>query len=425
MTQAVRSPQNTMPAPGVRSGHGTSILHLLVAGYAILIPYLFTVGPQLNFAPADCCLALIVLLALGQLKYARSAWTGWHVALLLTFALGSFISVWRTGELSRYELMNKDAGLLLLFLAYAAITSAVMDWGELRRILRAFMISVVLLNVAGVAAFLAGFFFGVSTPLTSYGGTRLSGMMLDANAYGGLLVVALVLCEGASWGPAPLFRGFPLLFCRLTLALGILFSFSRSAWIALGLALAVLCVVRSSVAIRLALVASIGAPCLVLLMGNRFLPFFERMASRPQQVEGRFTLIHDALAAFVQHPFLGGGLGNFRIEEGNVMHNSALWFLADFGLAGLVVLAGFLGWFFVRAWNAYRLAPEEEKPVALALLLAHTAMLGLAMGIEAFYQREWWLVMALIGSSNCLVRDAEDRLRPTITGVSPVYEVTI
>lgn len=415
----------TMPSVANRSGCETSMLHLLAAGYAVLIPYLFTVGPQLNFAPADCCLLLILLLAPGQLKYAKSAWARWHVALLLTFAMGSFISVWRTGILSRYELVNKDGGLVLLFFSYAAITSTITEWEELRRILRAFVLSVALLNVAGVAAFLAGFFWGVSTPLTSYGGSRLSGMMLDANAYGGLLVVALVICEGASWGPAPLFRGFQLLFCRLTLGLGILFSFSRSAWIALGLALAVLCVVRSTVAMRLALVALIGAPCLLLLMGDRFLPFFQRMASRPQQVQGRFTLIHDALAAFTVHPFLGGGLGSFRLAEGNVMHNTALWFLADFGLAGLAVLGGFLGWFFVKAWNTYQAAPKREKPVMLGLLLAHTAMVGLAMGIEAFYQREWWLVLALIGSSGCLVRGAERKVRRRNSGVSAVYEATI
>jgi putative inorganic carbon (hco3(-)) transporter len=411
--------------PVTRSGHRRDILSLLVVGYAVLIPYQFNVGTQLNFAPADCCLVLVLLLAPGQLKYAKSAWTQWHVALLVTFAIGSLISAVRTGGLSRYELVNKDVGLLLLFLGYAAITSTVTGWGELRRVLRAFTLTVVLLNVAGVAAFLTGFFFGVSTPLTSYGGSRLSGMMLDANAYGGLLVVALVICEGASWGPAPLFRGFSLFLCRLTLGLGILFSFSRSAWIALGLALVVLCAVRRVVAVRLALVALIGGPCLFLLMGHRFLPFFESMASRPQQVHGRFTLIEDALAAFAQHPFLGGGLGSFRLEEGSVMHNSALWFLADFGVAGLAVLIGFLGWFFFRAWNAYRLAPDEEKPVALALLLAQTAMTGLAMGIEAFYQREWWLVLALIASSNCLVRRPARCPQPEASSALAMHEAAI
>jgi O-antigen ligase len=126
------------------------------------------------------------------------------------------------------------------------------------------------------------------------------------------------------------------------------------------------------------------------------------MASRPKQVQGRFDLIHDALEAFANHPFLGGGMGSFRLSEGEVAHNSAMWFLADFGLAGLAVLLGFLGWFFAKAWFAYRLAPERAQPLVLALLLAHAAMLGLAMGIEAFYQRHWWLIFGLIGSSYCI-----------------------
>jgi hypothetical protein len=40
----------------------------------------------------------------------------------------------------------------------------------------------------------------------------------------------------------------------------------------------------------------------------------------------------------------------------------------------------------------------------LALLLAHAAMLGVAMGIEAFYQRHWWLIFSLIASSYSLAR---------------------
>ena len=74
-------------------------------------------------------------------------------------------------------------------------------------------------------------------------------------------------------------------------------------------------------------------------------------------------------------------------------------FLADFGVVGLIALLGFLGWFFVKGRYAYRFAPTAERSLVLALLLAHAAMFGLAMGIEAFYQRHWWLVLGLIASS--------------------------
>jgi O-antigen ligase len=137
-------------------------------------------------------------------------------------------------------------------------------------------------------------------------------------------------------------------------------------------------------------------------MGNRFLPVFNEMASRPKQVQGRFDLIHDAFQAFAQNPILGGGIGSFRLGEGEIAHNSAMWFLADFGIVGLAVLLGFLGWFVAKGWFAYRHAPTRVQPLVLALLLAHTAMFGLAMGIEAFYQRHWWLVLGLIASSYSL-----------------------
>jgi len=378
------------------------ILGLLVAGYVALLPYLFEVGNRLNFAPADCFLLLVILLAIAQLKYRRSAWTIWHVAILLIFAFGSLVAALKFGELDRYELFNKDAGLLLPFLSYAAITSAVDGWDDLRRILRIFTVSVVAENILAICGFMAAYFFGVTTPFTRYEGLRLSGMLLDPNAYGGLLVVALVICEVASWGRAPLLKRPTLWLSRMTLALGILFTFSRSAWLGLGLAFLFLFAIRPVIALRPVLAGVVAAPCLVLLMGRRFLPIFEELASRPKQVQQRFDLIHQALEVFTLHPILGGGLGAFRMAAGEVAHNTAMWFLADFGILGLIALMAFLAWFFAKAWFAYRFAPEGERPIALALFLAHTAMVGVAMGIEAFYQRHWWLVLALIASAYSL-----------------------
>jgi putative inorganic carbon (hco3(-)) transporter len=379
-----------------------SILTVLVMGYAALLPFQFQVATGVNFAPADCFMLLVLLLAAGQLKYRTPAWSIWHFGIPVVFAVGSLVAAVRFGELNQYELLNKDAGLLLPFLSYAAITSSVTNWDDLRRIMRVFTMSVVLQNILCVGGFLAAYFFGVTNPFTRYGGQRLAGMLIDPNAYGGLLVAALVICEGASVGRAPLFKGPALWMCRLSLGMGILFTFSRSAWVGLSLALLLLCAIETRTAVRLILSAAFAAPCLLLVMGNRFIPVFEVMASRPKQVQGRFDLIHAAYQAFTSHPFLGGGIGSFRLGEGEIAHNSAMWFLADFGIVGLMVLLGFLGWFFAKSVVAYRLAPVTAQPLVLALGLAHTAMFGLAMGIEAFYQRHWWLVLALIASSYSL-----------------------
>jgi len=382
----------------------TGLLGSLVGAYVVLLPYLFNVGDRINFAPADVLLVLVVLLAAGQLRCQSALWSEWHIAIMLTFAIGSLVAVLRFGRLDRYELLNKDAGLLLPFLSYVAITSAVSEWQDLRRLIRLFIWGVVAENMVAIGGFLAAYYFGAVTPFTRYEGLRLSGTLLDPNAYGGLLVVALVLCEGASWGPAPLFRGTTLWVSRLSLALGILLTFSRSAWLGLGAAALLFFLVKPAVAIRPILSVLMLFPCLILLLGHRFIPIFEEMAKRPEQVQERVDLIRQALEAFVQRPFMGGGLGSFRLAVGEVAHNSAMWFLADFGLAGLAILLAFFLWFFRKAWSAYRFAAKRERPLALALLLAHTAMIGVAMGIEAFYQRHWWLVFALIASCYSLAR---------------------
>lgn len=375
-----------------------STLNALVLAYVALLPYQFELGSEMNFAPADCLLLMALLLAPGRLRYRNLVWSGWHYAIVATFAVGSLVATLRFGSLDRYELLNKDAGLILPFLCYAAITSAVDGWDDVRRILRVFVVTVALQNIVSVAGFLLAYFFGVHDPFARYGGLRLSGMLLDPNAYGGLLVAAFVACEGASIGLDPLLKKPVLWLFRVSLAMGILFTFSRSAWSALTLALLLLSVLHFRSAVRLAIASLAAAPCLLLLLGNRFLPVFEEMASRPKQVQGRFDLIYAALRQFTAHPFLGGGIGSFRLSEGEIAHNTAMWFLADFGIVGLAVLAGFLGWFFTRAWIAYRTARPAHRPLLLALLLAHTAMFGLSMGIEAFYQREWWVVLALIAS---------------------------
>ncbi len=188
----------TLSLPNRRAGRTEGLIGSLVTGYVILLPYLFNVGDRINFAPADGFLLLVVLLAAGQLRCQSALWSEWHIAIMLTFAIGSLVTVLRLGRLDRYELLNKDAGLLLPFLSYAAITSAVSEWQDLRRLIRFFILGVVAENIVAIGGFLAAYYFGVATPFTRYEGLRLSGTLLDPNAYGGLLVVALVLCEGAS-----------------------------------------------------------------------------------------------------------------------------------------------------------------------------------------------------------------------------------
>ena len=381
----------------------SGILTVLVTGYVALLPFQFEVGNGMNFAPADCLMLLVLLLAAGQLKYRKPAWTIWHFGIPAIFAAGSLVAAVRFGALDRYELLNKDAGLLLPFLSYAAITSAVTEWDDLRRHSASVHDQRGAAEYSGRRRVPGGVLFrrgksihplrrpasfrdaAGSERLRRTAGGHVRDMRGRVAGTGASVQGANALDLAADSGAGNSVHLFAL---RLD-GLGPGSSASLRAPDQGGDP-------------RLCWPALLAAPCLLLLMGNRFLPVFEEMASRPKQVQGRFDLIHDALQAFTRHPIFGGGIGSFRLGEGEIAHNSAMWFLADFGIVGLTVLLGFLGWFFVKAWYAYRFAPAREQSLVLALLLAHTAMFGLAMGIEAFYQRHWWLVLGLIASSYSL-----------------------
>ena len=66
-----------------------AILGALVTGYVALLPYQFQVAKKINFAPADLAMVLVILLAAGQLKYSKPAWTVWHFGIVIVFIIGS------------------------------------------------------------------------------------------------------------------------------------------------------------------------------------------------------------------------------------------------------------------------------------------------------------------------------------------------
>jgi hypothetical protein len=83
------------------------------------------------------------------------------------------------------------------------------------------------------------------------------------------------------------------------------------------------------------------------------------------------------------------------------------------------VFLGFLGWSFLSGLSVYVTAPPGARPYVHALLAANFGMIGLSMGIEAFYQRHWWLCFALIAATRLAARSAFAR-QPGMEGTRSV-----
>ena len=378
-------------------------------GYVALLPYQWAATLHARLGIADACLAAYLIFNASRIRLRTEAWRIWHFALLLVFAVGLLVSAAREGTVTPYQYLNKEFGLLTLFAAYAMITSEVESWRQLRQVMRVYVLGVTLQNVVALAALLASYVAKMQFSFINYDNERLSGFLYDPNAYGGLLVVALAFNLVGSAGSVPVTRGFLRLFCNMTLALGIVFTFSRSAWMALVATWLVYLVLQPKLAAKTLGIVAAGLPLVAVLIGLGLLSP-KRMLDRPDTIQQRVGLINDSLVQFAKHPVFGMGLGEFRAAEGLIVHNTPLWFLADFGLVGLGVFIGFVAWFFVAGFKTYLLAPRDGKSYVVGLLAAHCGMLGLSMGIEGFYQRQWWLCFALIAAAATVARKVPEAI---------------
>lgn len=374
-------------------GRAYTMQHLFlfaVMGYIICLPVQVDIGGAFRIAPSDLFVMLGLFAAGFHLRVDPRQFSSWHWAMLFIFVLASFVSIWRNGFITQYALLQKDIGFILLLLTYIMLTQAVDSWERLYTLLRFFLISVLILN--GIALF--AFFSGVKIPFMVQDG-RLSGMLIDPNAYGGLLVTAFAIHIMTSGEKMKLLRGWASMAATITLAGGIIMTFSRSSWIGLFLVLLTLLITNPSRLIKIGMGFSVAFIALLLYKGTAYLNVLGSMSSRPSQIQSRLNIIEKAVDWIAQSPLLGIGLGTYNYELRIIIHNTPIWFLTEFGLLGLFVYGGFIIWFFIVGIRSYRAADAIHKPIIMALLLSHAAMIGLSMGIEALFQRYWWFMMAM------------------------------
>lgn len=376
----------------------------LLCGYLLFLAIQVNVGGATNvrFAPSDVFLGIYLLMVVAgsvRLRIFPDAWTPWQLAFGAVIILGNLVSVLNIGRLSTYTLVNKDIGLITLFLSYMFFSSVALDLERVRWILKMLVYGIVANNLIALAAFAGYRIIGLTVSALHSDSPRLSGMLPDSNQYSSLLGMALLILLVTSMGPRPLVsRAFAVL-AVLSLAMGIVLAYSRSGVIGLILGLAVIVPFRPKVVGAVAGAALLGFGAIVLVLGVDYIQTATALALRPDQVQVRMHIIDTALPMFAESPIFGIGLGVFaeRYVQ-NIIHNTPVWILTEFGLLGLVVFAGLFGNFVLRAWRVYRTTGPETQSVILALVAVHFQMLGVSMGVEAFYQRHWWLVMALIGS---------------------------
>jgi putative inorganic carbon (HCO3(-)) transporter len=382
--------------PYVRTGERAR--SVLMGAYVFLLPVQVALGPDLRLAVSDVFVAAYLVLTSFSLRRTRGTWTIWYPALLGVIGLGLVVSLATTGSFTSYALLQKGIGLVVLLLTMACLLDYLRTLEQVRWLLKVFLAGVLVNVVVSLLAFGVQLSNADAFPQINYVGTRLSGLLVDPNAFGGLLACALMVHLFTARTPVAVVPDRARAAVTGLLAIALVLTFSRSAWIATALGIAVAIVVGGPRARRAVTGLIVAVMLAVPLLAALYVPDLARLASRPSQVGARFSLIDQALASFAESPLYGIGLGVFTQRHGEIVHNSGLWFLAEMGLIGLLVFTGFVISFGLRMLTLLRTTVGAVATFALAMLAAHAAMIGLSIGIEALYQRHWWLMLSIGGA---------------------------
>jgi putative inorganic carbon (hco3(-)) transporter len=393
--------------------------------YVILLPVQFRLGELLNFAPSDVFLLAYLLFQSNRVRFRKGTWSVWHSLLLPVMIFSAWIGVEQSGELTRYVVANKLLGAVWLLIGYVVLSGEMSSILAIRSLARAFVASVSIVNLVSIAGFLWRPLEDILPQLNYGAGERVAGFLIDPNAFGGLLLTALLLQAVTGLCRAPLFRGPAGPLVCASLAVGLVLTFSRSAWVGLAAALIFFGAMRPIQTLKLtAILAGSGLALLGYAAYDGWGRYYA-MAIRPGTIASRLDSEGAAFSSFLSRPVTGTGLGTFLSDHGLIIHNTFLWFLSECGIVGLVVVLGLTMWYFRVAVPLIRSSHGARRALIVALAVAHAGMIGVSAGIEVFYQRHWWLVMAMIAACrSCFSRPLIARVWlavPTgLRAVSPV-----
>jgi hypothetical protein len=355
--------------------------------------------------PADLVLVASILLAPTTLRLIRHPLFLLPVFLPVVLAFGLLLAVAERGDVTPHALRVKFLGAWIL-VAWCIVTAAYARAGHTRRILRIWVLG---MAVWAVVAYIDWRVVDVISFLEFDEPTRFGGMQFDVNNAGAAYGVAVILLwrMGGELFRSTVARTVALAICVAALAL----TLSRGSYLAVAAAVIVVLAVTRSTAKNWARYAGFVLVVLVVGLATGFLgSAFEDFANRPDTVSTREDLTVEALDSFAESDGLGIGLGSQLAESGKIVHNTAIWLLVEMSVVGVAYFAAMA----VLPIQVTLRMRSFDRQLALALLGSQIVMLVASIGIEALYQRQWWMIIGL-----AMVQPAESRAIGTQRAPTP------
>lgn len=233
---------------------------------------------------------------------------------------------------------------------------------------------------------------------------RAEGLFKDPNVFGPFLVPAALIVMEEILTPRLLHgRRWTKVLMFLALSLGVLFSYSRAAWLNLAVGLLVVLVIvsfrrgggrRAAQALAIVVLAVVSVGAAVAFSGS--LSFLEQRAKVHQSYDtGRFGAQSESITWAMEYPF-GIGPGQFEGRAHISAHSMYARTLAEEGIPGLIAILALMlatcGW---ALRNAIR--GHDTYGIGSAALLG--AWLGILLNgafVDTLHWRHLWFVAALI-----------------------------
>ena len=231
---------------------------------------------------------------------------------------------------------------------------------------------------------------------------RVSALFNHPNGLGGTMTVFGLVLLFMAFGRAPVSwpRRGAMLAGGILVVLGNVVSFSRGAWLAMGVAVLMLPLLRRPAS------GLYFLPLLGLLGGVGYLTgLLDRVWTAIVHInvasaDFRYYVADLAMEAIWEHPLLGVGIN--RLEEYNnpfrlPAHNSILQASSEVGLPAGILTVGFIAVLFIRLFRAMRHTRDPWDEAALKGLTLGLVGACIHSQFDAFmYAKAIWLYLALV-----------------------------
>jgi O-antigen ligase len=349
-------------------------------------------------APVDGVLAVVIAVAAvtGRMRLDR-------VPLSMAALSGLFIALYAISAMDAIDVPRALSWLsvTIYLVVFAAWTCCFIDRERrARRLVKLYIFVSVLWAIIGSAALFVSF-PGSADML--FAGERVQGLFKDPNVYGPFLVPAALFLAHECLSPRLLRMNLlTKVVCFLIVCAGILFSYSRAAWLNLVVGILVMTVVfglrrgggRRALGLLLVIIAALGTLGWTIAVSHS-LTFFEERARFQSYDTQRFGAQRLGLELAQSHP-LGIGPGQFEVYSPVSAHSTYVRSLAEQGILGAAVLFALLFGTLLLAGRNAVLGRDTYGIGSTALLAAWCGVLANSVVVDTIHWRHLWLLAGLV-----------------------------